>query len=148
MLPLPLECLWHTCSTLFLQELEFAAACLQRDAKNYHVWAHRQAVLLAATEQLSNSSGGSGAGSSGGQSGAAAAAQAAALWSAELAFTDRMLREDVRNNSGGRPGGKGVYRGTRGCRMRLAFRGQVGVHVARYRPPTPLPKHRCCARTC
>ncbi|PRW32925.1 farnesyltransferase geranylgeranyltransferase type-1 subunit alpha [Chlorella sorokiniana] len=77
------------------RELEFAAACLQRDAKNYHVWAHRQAVLLAATEQLSGCSG------SGGEqaAAAAAAAQAAVLWSAELAFTERLLRDDVRNNS-------------------------------------------------
>ncbi len=57
-----------------LQELEFAAACLQHDAKNYHAWAHRQAVL--------------------------AALGTSALWGAELAFTERLLRQDVRNNSG------------------------------------------------
>jgi hypothetical protein len=56
------------------QELEFAAACLQHDAKNYHAWAHRQAVL--------------------------AALGTSALWGAELAFTERLLRQDVRNNSG------------------------------------------------
>lgn len=75
-----------------VQEVAFSAACLQHDAKNYHAWAHRQAVLLAL------------AGSSGGVCGAPSAAQQAqarALWANELAFTERMLRQDVRNNSGG-----------------------------------------------
>lgn len=72
------------------EEVAFSAACLQHDAKNYHAWAHRQAVLLAL------------AGSSGGACGAPSAAQQAqarALWANELAFTERMLRQDVRNNS-------------------------------------------------
>lgn len=79
--------------------MAFSAACLQHDAKNYHAWAHRQAVLLA----LAGSEDGSGPG---GGPAAAQRAQAQALWSAELAFTERLLREDVRNNSGG--AGRGV----------------------------------------
>ena len=60
------------------QEMEFAAACLAYDAKNEHAWAHRQALL-----------------------GAWGAAQPGlGLWGAELAFTERLLRDDVRNNSG------------------------------------------------
>lgn len=73
--------------------MAFSAACLQHDAKNYHAWAHRQAVLLALA----------GSDSSGGPAGAPPAAQQAqaqALWAAELAFTERLLRDDVRNNSG------------------------------------------------
>eukprot|EP00887_Chlorella_sp_A99_P007361 scaffold2.g7361.t1 len=55
------------------EELEFAAACLAVDAKNYHAWAHRQAVLAAGAPLR--------------------------LWAAELAFTERLLRDDLRNNS-------------------------------------------------
>ena len=76
------------------QEMAFTAACLAHDAKNYHAWAHRQALLLAASAEAGGGAGGGGAAT-------AAAAAVAGLWSAELAFTERLLREDVRNNSGG-----------------------------------------------
>ena len=56
-----------------LQELEFAASCLLLDAKNYHAWAHRQAVLAALGSPR--------------------------LWQAELAYCERLLRDDLRNNS-------------------------------------------------
>ncbi len=52
------------------QEMEAAAATLAFDAKNYHAWAHRQA-LVAAWD----------------------------LWDEELAFTEAVLADDVRNNS-------------------------------------------------
>ena len=52
------------------QELQFAAECLERDAKNYHAWAHRQAVV-----------------------------RAFGLWAAELSYVAELLRADVRNNS-------------------------------------------------
>jgi hypothetical protein len=60
------------------QELAFAAEALAFEAKNYHAWAHRQALMVAF----------GGAGGAGGR-----------LWESELAFTERLLREDVRNNS-------------------------------------------------
>ena len=56
-------------------ELQFCAACLTYDAKNYHAWAHRQAIIKVFA---------------GGKPG---------LWEQELAYTERLLREDIRNNS-------------------------------------------------
>ncbi len=53
-----------------MQELEFAGHCLEDDQKNYHTWAHRQAVA----EQYE-------------------------LWEEELVYTAIMIEEDVRNNS-------------------------------------------------
>ena len=52
------------------QEMEAAATTLAVDAKNYHAWAHRQA-LVAAWD----------------------------LWDEELAFAEAVLADDVRNNS-------------------------------------------------
>lgn len=56
-----------------MQELQFTAACLRVEPKNYHVWAHRQAVLLAAA--------------------------APEAWAAEAALIEQHLAPDVRNNS-------------------------------------------------
>ena len=53
-----------------VQELEFAGHCLEDDPKNYHTWAHRQAVV-----------------------------ERFALWEQELDYTAHMIRADVRNNS-------------------------------------------------
>ena len=53
-----------------MQELEFAEHCLEDDPKNYHTWAHRQAVV-----------------------------ERFALWEQELAYTAHMIQADVRNNS-------------------------------------------------
>ncbi len=69
------------------QELAYAEEALAFDAKNYHAWAHRQALLAAF-------GGGGAAGSAGG-----AGAGTRRLWERELAFTERLLRDDVRNNS-------------------------------------------------
>lgn len=55
---------------LLLQELAFAHACLVEDAKNYHAWAHRQAVVAMAGS-----------------------------WQSELQYTGQVLEEDMRNNS-------------------------------------------------
>jgi protein farnesyltransferase/geranylgeranyltransferase type-1 subunit alpha len=55
--------------------MEFSAACLAYDAKNYHAWAHRQAIL------------------------AAFGSESTGLWAEELAATERFLRDDLRNNS-------------------------------------------------
>ena len=68
-----------------MQELAFAAEALAFDAKNYHAWAHRQALLAAFGGSSSSTSQGPAACSS--------------LWENELAFTERLLREDLRNNS-------------------------------------------------
>ena len=48
-----------------------AHACLMQDAKNYHVWAHRQAVVALA-----------------------------GLWREELAYSEEVIQDDLRNNSG------------------------------------------------
>jgi len=55
------------------EELEFSESCLQVDTKNYHAWAHRQAVLseLGTEADLER----------------------------ELAFTTSLLHRDVMNNS-------------------------------------------------
>lgn len=52
------------------QELEFAGQCLRVDAKNYHAWSHRQAVVGAFQ-----------------------------LWHQELAFVEALLQDDPANNS-------------------------------------------------
>ena len=57
-------------------EMEFSAGCLAYDAKNYHAWAHRQAMLTVFGAELKSN-----------------------LWAEELVFTERLLRDDVRNNS-------------------------------------------------
>lgn len=55
-----------------MQEMEYSAACLSFDAKNYHAWAHRQAILTAF---------------------------GGALWPQELEYCQHLLEADVRNNS-------------------------------------------------
>ena len=53
-----------------VQELIYAAHCLAEDAKNYHAWAHRQAIV-----------------------------KRFGLWQQELEVVNSLLHEDVRNNS-------------------------------------------------
>ncbi len=53
-----------------MQELAYAAECLAEDAKNYHAWAHRQAIV-----------------------------RHFGLWQQELEAVHELLVEDVRNNS-------------------------------------------------
>lgn len=57
-------------------ELGYADRALQQDGKNYHAWAHRQAVLNAASIQGD-----------------------AQCWTEELTYVERMLEDDVFNNS-------------------------------------------------
>ena len=52
------------------KELEFTAEILRKDAKNYHAWQHRQAMVSDFN-----------------------------MWDNELAFVSTLLEEDVRNNS-------------------------------------------------
>lgn len=70
-------------------EMEFIEATLNVDAKNYHTWAYRQWVLVyfggIGENQHDMSSPG--------------ASQFPQLWDAELAYTDMMIRRDIRNNS-------------------------------------------------
>jgi len=54
-------------------ELEFIAKSLKVDAKNYHTWSYRQWLLAYFNDD--------------------------ALWKGELDFVDRMLTDDIRNNS-------------------------------------------------
>ena len=53
-----------------MQEIKFASECLDEDQKNYHTWAHRQALVKEFN-----------------------------LWESELEYTTSMLTKDVRNNS-------------------------------------------------
>lgn len=53
--------------------MEFSAACLSYDAKNYHAWAHRQAILTAFNTPP--------------------------LWSQELLYVQELIDQDIRNNS-------------------------------------------------
>lgn len=55
---------------IFCQELEFTEQCLVDDPKNYHSWAHRQAVV-----------------------------ERWGLFEEEMLFTKQMIEDDVRNNS-------------------------------------------------
>ncbi|WFD34490.1 galactose-6-sulfurylase [Malassezia cuniculi] len=68
------------------RELSFSAENLAIDAKNYHTWAYREWVL-AHFGTPGNSQAGRGAG------------EYPELWDGELAFVDKLLDEDVRNNS-------------------------------------------------
>lgn len=55
---------------MLCQELDFTAAALEIDAKNYHAWAHRQDMI-----------------------------QTFDLWAQELEYVEKLIKEDVRNNS-------------------------------------------------
>lgn len=55
---------------MLCQELDFTAAALELDAKNYHAWAHRQDMI-----------------------------QTFDLWAHELEYVEKLIKEDVRNNS-------------------------------------------------
>lgn len=102
---------------VLLQEMRFAADCLVLEPKNYHAWAHRQAVLLAAAGAAT------GAGSSAAPPDEAAPAQPRSVdstaahggssggdghegdgkcsdwWAAELDYVDSCIGADVRDNS-------------------------------------------------
>jgi len=58
------------------QELRFTGDCLAAEPKNYHVWAHRQAVLLAANTAAGASAGGNSGGDGGDDCSASADAAA------------------------------------------------------------------------
>lgn len=70
------------------QEMDFVAATLDVDQKNYHTWAYRQWVLAffggMSDHQDLHLPG---------------ASQFPQLWDAELSYTDKMIRRDIRNNS-------------------------------------------------
>lgn len=59
-----------SCGSCCMQELDYAAECLAEDPKNYHAWAHRQAIV-----------------------------RHFGLWQQELEAVNELLLEDVRNNS-------------------------------------------------
>ncbi|GAA6024317.1 hypothetical protein JCM11491_005984 [Sporobolomyces phaffii] len=71
------------------RELDFTAKALSFDAKNYHTWAYRQFILChfysdAETPSPSESS---------------MKEERDKVWRDELAFVERLLKEDIRNNS-------------------------------------------------
>ncbi|KAN0064800.1 CAAX geranylgeranyltransferase alpha subunit [Thecaphora frezii] len=73
-------------------ELAFIASNLEKDSKNYHTWAYRQWVLAHFGGLEPRPS----------QAAAAAGPGAGAfpqLWDGELEYTEKLLVEDVRNNS-------------------------------------------------
>ncbi|GAA5861936.1 hypothetical protein JCM3774_001358 [Rhodotorula dairenensis] len=70
------------------RELDFTAKALALDAKNYHTWAYRQWVLMhfwatpsPSTARRENQT------------------PAKQVWDDELAYADKLLQEDLRNNS-------------------------------------------------
>ena len=72
------------------RELAFVAENLERDAKNYHTWAYRQWILahFAGLDNVADK-----------QKAGPGAGQFPHLWDGELAYTEQLLNEDVRNNS-------------------------------------------------
>lgn len=94
-----------------LQEMRFAADCLALEPKNYHAWAHRQAVLVAAGTVTASvpaaaaAAGAAAAGSAAGGAGTAALAaelhsgSGANHWAAELEYVDACIEQDLRDNS-------------------------------------------------
>ncbi|KWU46260.1 protein prenylyltransferase, partial [Rhodotorula sp. JG-1b] len=74
------------------RELEFTAKALALDAKNYHTWAYRQWVLMHFWPAPASSS--CAAGSTETRSPAARE-----VWDGEIAYADKLLQEDLRNNS-------------------------------------------------
>lgn len=71
------------------QEMSFIEATLDADAKNYHTWAYRQWVLVYFGGMGDNDHTLSSPGAS----------KFPELWDAEPAYTDKMIRRDLRNNS-------------------------------------------------
>ncbi|CAO1617922.1 unnamed protein product [Parajaminaea phylloscopi] len=67
------------------RELAFIASVLDKDAKNYHTWAYRQWVLAQYAGLASSPS--------------SHPPTHPELWDGELAYTDKLLTDDVRNNS-------------------------------------------------
>lgn len=69
------------------QEMDFIGTVLTQDSKNYHTWAYRQWLLLqyGGSQQPSDTSNGSTA--------------SAKVWDGELAYVQKLLQEDARNNS-------------------------------------------------
>lgn len=66
------------------RELDFTAKALALDSKNYHTWAYRQWVLMhfwAAPSTRGDRT------------------LAPQVWEGEIAYADKLLQEDLRNNS-------------------------------------------------
>ena len=101
--------------TCLHQELRFAADCLAAEPKNYHAWAHRQAVLLAAagtaTASGASAAAANGAAAAALQSQGSPAANSASsgsgcgdggrsnCWAVELEYVETCIGVDVRDNS-------------------------------------------------
>ena len=137
---------------VLLQEMRFAADCLVLEPKNYHAWAHRQAVLLAAAGAAT------GAGSSAAPPDEAAPAQPRSVdstaahgcssgdngregdgkcsdwWAAELEYVNSCIGADVRDNSAW---------AQRFFLLRNRYALACGPHTARLNLPV-----RCCSRHC
>ncbi|KZT24905.1 protein prenylyltransferase [Neolentinus lepideus HHB14362 ss-1] len=64
---------WHHRRLLLQEELDFIARCLGADTKNYHTWSYRQWLLAYFNHPQ--------------------------LWKGEVRWVERMLSDDVRNNS-------------------------------------------------
>ena len=67
------------------EELEFSAGCLELDTKNYHAWAHRQAVIKQCVDSDGDYE--------------IKPQQIVEVLEKELKYTDTLLETDVRNNS-------------------------------------------------
>ncbi|KAH8829382.1 hypothetical protein DL96DRAFT_1668849 [Flagelloscypha sp. PMI_526] len=64
-----------------LAELDFISVVLEQDTKNYHTWSYRQWLLSYFDRPEEDCEGKD------------------VLWDGELAFAEKMVREDIRNNS-------------------------------------------------
>jgi cytochrome c5 len=97
--------------------MRFAADCLVVEPKNYHAWAHRQAVLLAAAgaataagssaalpeeaapAELRSADSTAERGGSSGDDGREGDGKCSSCWAAELDYVDSCIGADVRDNS-------------------------------------------------
>ncbi|GAA5878645.1 hypothetical protein JCM16303_002155 [Sporobolomyces ruberrimus] len=75
------------------REIEFTAKALSFDSKNYHTWAYRQFVLCHFFSDAENSS------SPSSTSRTVSQEEKKKVWDQELEYVEKLLREDIRNNS-------------------------------------------------
>jgi protein farnesyltransferase/geranylgeranyltransferase type-1 subunit alpha len=71
------------------RELDFTAKALTFDSKNYHTWAYRQFILCHFYSDAENPA----------TPGSKEEEERKKVWSDELEYVEKLLKEDIRNNS-------------------------------------------------